>query len=93
VFHQGEEGIVCQTCCISLSDGPVLIHSNQGDLLRSLDSPDLATYTSPKMIALNREGYIVVNYDRGGLVSFSVNGKTLKHVSHSDNLQVFLDKI
>ena len=74
--------------CFVASDGPVLIHSNTGDLLRSLDSPNPVSYHSPKLITLNREGYIVVNYDKGGLCSFGINGKTMRHVSHNDNLQV-----
>lgn len=90
-----------QVTCIAVSaelgivvsgslDGPVLIHSNTGDLLRSLDSPNPVSYHSPKLITLNREGYIVVNYDKGGLCSFGINGKTMRHVSHNDNLQCMI---
>ena len=71
---------------IILTDGAVLIHSNTGDLLRSLEAPE--EYKSPKLISLNREGYIIVNYDKGGLCSFGINGKLLGHVAHNDNVQV-----
>lgn len=74
-------------CAIYVADGPCLIHSNTGDLLRSLDPPD-ADFKCPKFIALTREGYILVNYDRGALVSYGINGKTLRHVAHNDNVQV-----
>ena len=70
-----------------VADGPCLIHSNTGDLLRSLDPPD-TTFKCPKFIAMTREGYIIVNYDRGALVSYGINGKTLRHVAHNDNVQV-----
>ena len=63
----------------------MLIHSNTGDLLRSLEPPE--KFHSPKLIALNREGYIIVNYDKGGLCSFGINGKTLRHIAHNDNVQ------
>ena len=68
------------------TDGAVLIHTNSGDLLRSLDPPE--NFVSPKLISLNREGYIIVNYEKGGLCSYSINGKTLRHVSHNENVQV-----
>ena len=73
----------------SFLDGVVLIHTNTGDLLRSLDPSE--GFVSPKLISLNREGYIIVNYDKGGLCSFSINGKTLRSVSHNENVQVSLD--
>lgn len=68
------------------SDGPVLIHSNTGDLLRSLEPPE--TFISPKLISMTREGYIIVNYDKGSLCSFGINGKLLRHVAHNDNVRV-----
>ena len=74
-------------CNIYTVDGPCLIHSNTGDLLRSLDPPD-SSFKCPKFIAMTREGYIIVNYDRGALVSYGINGKTLRHVAHNDNVQV-----
>lgn len=66
--------------------GPVLIHTTFGDLLRSLEAP--AEFVSPECIAMSREGFIVVNYDRGNVAAYTINGKRLRHESHNDNLQV-----
>lgn len=67
-------------------DGPVLIHTTFGDLLRSLDAP--ADFYSPEIIAMSREGFIVVNYDKGNVAAYTINGKKLRHESHNDSLQV-----
>lgn len=64
----------------------MLIHANTGDLLRSLE-PD-TRLTRPTSLAMNREGYVVVNYDRGDLCLFGINGKLLKHTRHQDVIQV-----
>lgn len=69
-----------------ISDGPVLIHTTFGDLLRSLESP--TEFVSPELITMSREGFIVVNYDKASVAAYTVNGKRLKEVSHSDTLQV-----
>lgn len=67
-------------------DGPVLVHTTFGDLLRSLEAPN--GFSSPENIAMSREGVIVVNYERGHIAAFTINGKRLRHESHNDNLQV-----
>lgn len=67
-------------------DGPVLIHTTSGDLLRSLEAPD--GFLSPENVALSREGLIVINYDRGHVGAYTMNGKRLRHESHNDNIQV-----
>lgn len=69
-------------------DGPVLIHTTFGDLLRSLDAP--VDFDSPELISMSREGFIVVNYDKANVAAYTINGKRLKHVPHSDHLQVSL---
>ncbi|CAD7090790.1 unnamed protein product [Hermetia illucens] len=69
-------------------NGPVLIHTTFGDLLRSLDPP--TDFLSPEIIAMSREGFIVVNYDKGNVAAFTINGKKLRHESHNDNLQCML---
>lgn len=76
---------------IALSDGPVLVHTTFGDLLRSLDPPN--GFNSPENIAMSREGVIVVNYEKGNIAAFTINGKRLRHESHNDNLQVRIQKI
>ncbi|XP_011299746.1 neurobeachin isoform X4 [Fopius arisanus] len=68
--------------------GPVLVHTTFGDLLRSLEPPN--GFTSPENIAMSREGVIVVNYERGHIAAFTINGKRLRQESHNDNLQCLL---
>ncbi|XP_025991143.1 neurobeachin isoform X3 [Solenopsis invicta] len=68
--------------------GPVLVHTTFGDLLRSLEAPN--GFSSPENIAMSREGIIVVNYERGHIAAFTINGKRLRHESHNDNLQCLL---
>uniref|UniRef100_A0A6M2E108 Putative lysosomal trafficking regulator lyst n=1 Tax=Xenopsylla cheopis TaxID=163159 RepID=A0A6M2E108_XENCH len=70
------------------NNGPVLIHTTFGDLLRSLEAPE--GFCSPENIAMSREGVIVVNYKRGNIAAFTVNGKRLRYESHNDNLQTLL---
>lgn len=71
-----------------MTDGPVLVHTTFGDLLRSLDPP--SNFISPENIAMSREGVIVVNYEKGNVASYTINGKRLRHESHNDNLQVII---
>ncbi|XP_033315037.1 neurobeachin isoform X5 [Bombus bifarius] len=68
--------------------GPVLVHTTFGDLLRSLEAPN--GFSSPENISMSREGVIVVNYERGHIAAFTINGKRLRHESHNDNLQCLL---
>ncbi|XP_076231076.1 A kinase anchor protein rugose isoform X1 [Calliopsis andreniformis] len=68
--------------------GPVLVHTTFGDRLRSLEAPN--GFSSPENIAMSREGVIVVNYERGHIAAFTINGKRLRHESHNDNLQCLL---
>ncbi|XP_055684443.1 neurobeachin isoform X18 [Lutzomyia longipalpis] len=69
-------------------NGPVLVHTTFGDLLRSLEAP--TEFISPENIAMSREGFIVVNYDKGNVAAYTINGKKLRHESHNDNLQCML---
>ncbi|XP_060530790.1 neurobeachin isoform X11 [Cylas formicarius] len=69
-------------------NGPVLVHTTFGDLLRSLDPP--IGFSSPQNIAMSREGVVVVNYEKGNVASYTINGKRLRHESHNDNLQCLL---
>lgn len=71
------------------ADGPVLIHTTFGDLLRSLEPPN--DFISPELISMSREGFIVVGYDKGNVAAYTINGKRLRHESHNDNLQVSCD--
>ena len=71
-------------------DGAVLVHANTGDLLRSLEPP--SDFSSPRLLCMNREGYIVVRFYQGGLCLYGVNGKTLKSLPQKENIQVNLKK-
>lgn len=66
--------------------GLVLVHTTFGDLLRSLEPPE--HFGSPQNAVLSREGLAAVHYDKGHVVAYTVNGKTLRHVNHSDNIHV-----
>ncbi len=67
-------------------DGPVLVHTTFGDMLRSLEAPN--DFYSPECAVMSREGIIVVNYEKGYVASFTMNGKLLCDTSHADNVQV-----
>lgn len=54
--------------------------------MRSLEPPN--GFTSPETIAMSREGLIVVNYEKGNVAAYTINGKRLRFESHNDNLQV-----
>lgn len=77
--------LICNSF-VSFLDGPVLVHTTFGDLLRSLEAP--SEFLCPENIALSREGFIVVNYDKGNVAAYTINGKRLRHEAHNDNLQV-----
>jgi len=49
-------------------------------------------FNSPKLVALNREGNIVVSYEKGGICLFTVNGKLLCDISHTESVQVVLSR-
>ncbi|XP_048243612.1 neurobeachin-like isoform X2 [Haliotis rufescens] len=66
-------------------DGPCLVHTLGGDLLRSLDPPE--SCSTPNQIVISREAFILVNYDKGNLCNFSVNGQLLRFIKHRDNIQ------
>lgn len=68
------------------SDGPVLIHTTFGEILRALAAPDEAW--PPQQLALSREGLVVVAYARGHLAAYTLNGRRLRHHTHNDNFQV-----
>ncbi len=73
--------------------GLVLVHTTFGDLLRSLE-PKLNggdPYGSPQNIVLSREALAAVHYERGNIVTYTVNGKLLRHVTHTDNTHVSLN--
>ena len=69
----------------SFADGPILVHTTFGDLLRSLDSPP--ALTAPLNLALSREGFVVAHFPGGHLAAFTANGNLLRHEMHNDKIQ------
>ncbi|KAL1023739.1 hypothetical protein UPYG_G00045400 [Umbra pygmaea] len=87
--------VTCASVCAELGlvisgcrDGPCLIHSMNGDLLRTLDSP--GGCTRPRLIQSSSEGHAVVYYDKGHFCIFSVNGKLLAHMELEDSIKAML---
>ncbi|XP_052674845.1 neurobeachin-like isoform X3 [Crassostrea angulata] len=62
--------------------GACLVHSLNGDLLRSLDPPKGCL--SPELIIVSREGFVLVKFDQGHICNFSINGRLLQNVNHRD---------
>ncbi|XP_069487363.1 lipopolysaccharide-responsive and beige-like anchor protein isoform X2 [Ambystoma mexicanum] len=82
--------ITCATVCAELGlvisgskEGPCLIHSMNGDLLRSLEGPE--NCIRPKLIQASREGHCVIYYEKGLFCVFSVNGKLQATMETEDN--------
>ncbi|XP_077333147.1 lipopolysaccharide-responsive and beige-like anchor protein isoform X1 [Lithobates pipiens] len=87
--------ITCATVCAELGlvisgskEGPCLIHSMNGDLLRTLEAPE--NCTRPKVIQASREGHCVIYYERGLFCVFSVNGKLQATMEIDDNTRAIL---
>uniref|UniRef100_A0A8C4RYR9 LPS responsive beige-like anchor protein n=1 Tax=Erpetoichthys calabaricus TaxID=27687 RepID=A0A8C4RYR9_ERPCA len=80
--------ITCATVCAELGlvisgskEGPCLIHSMNGDLLRTLESPE--NYMQPRLVQCSTEGHCLVYYEKGSFCMFSINGKLLATSSDS----------
>lgn len=65
-----------------------MVHSLNGDLLRSLDPPKGCL--SPELIIVSREGFVLVKFDQGHICNFSINGRLLQNVNHRDVVHVRL---
>ncbi|XP_060234506.1 lipopolysaccharide-responsive and beige-like anchor protein isoform X2 [Meriones unguiculatus] len=81
--------VTCAAVCAELGlvlsgsqEGPCLIHSMNGDLLRALEGPE--NCLRPKLIQASREGHCVIFYENGCFCTFSVNGK-LQAVAETDD--------
>ncbi|XP_015200106.2 lipopolysaccharide-responsive and beige-like anchor protein isoform X1 [Lepisosteus oculatus] len=84
--------ITCATVCAELGlvisgskEGPCLIHSMNGDLLRTLEGP--TSCMRPRLLQASTEGHCVVYYDKGHFCVFSVNGKLLGHMEVEENIK------
>lgn len=87
--------ITCASVCAELGlvisgskEGPCLIHSMNGDLLRTLAAPE--NCIRPKLIQVSREGHCVIYYERGLFCVFSVNGKLQATKEVDDNTRAIL---
>ncbi|XP_076003760.1 lipopolysaccharide-responsive and beige-like anchor protein isoform X3 [Genypterus blacodes] len=90
--------VTCASVCAELGlvisgsrEGPCLIHSMNGDLLRTLEGPELCT--RPRLIQSSTEGHCIIYYDKGQFCLFSVNGKMQGHMEVDDNIKaMFLSR-
>ncbi|XP_066429755.1 lipopolysaccharide-responsive and beige-like anchor protein isoform X2 [Eleutherodactylus coqui] len=87
--------VTCADVCAELGlvisgskEGPCLIHSMNGDLLRTLDAPE--NCLRPKIIEISREGHCVIYYEKGLFCVFSVNGKLQATKEIDDNIRAML---
>nr|XP_045361485.1 lipopolysaccharide-responsive and beige-like anchor protein isoform X1 [Camelus bactrianus] len=83
--------VTCAAACAELglvlsgSNGPCLIHSMNGDLLRTLEGPE--NCLNPRLIQASREGHCVIFYENGFFCTFSVNGKLQATMETDDNIR------
>nr|XP_031540142.1 lipopolysaccharide-responsive and beige-like anchor protein [Vicugna pacos] len=84
--------VTCAAVCAELGlvlsgskEGPCLIHSMNGDLLRTLEGPE--NCLNPRLIQASREGHCVIFYENGFFCTFSVNGKLQATMETDDNIK------
>ncbi|XP_040282062.1 neurobeachin isoform X10 [Bufo bufo] len=87
--------VVCVSVCAELGlvisgakEGPCLVHTITGDLLRALEGPDNCLY--PRLISVSSEGHCIIYYERGRFCNFSINGKLLGQMEISDSTRAIL---
>ncbi|XP_027138942.1 lipopolysaccharide-responsive and beige-like anchor protein isoform X4 [Larimichthys crocea] len=87
--------VTCASVCAELGlvisgckEGPCLIHSMNGDLLRTLEGPEHCL--RPRLIQSSTEGNCMIYYDKGQFCLFSVNGKMLRHMEVEDSIKAML---
>ncbi|XP_059409994.1 lipopolysaccharide-responsive and beige-like anchor protein isoform X2 [Carassius carassius] len=87
--------VTCASVCAELGlvisgcrEGPCLVHSMNGDLLRTLEGPDGCV--RPRLLLSSTEGHCVIYYDKGRFCVFSINGKLLGHMEVEDNIKAML---
>uniref|UniRef100_A0A672ZS73 Neurobeachin n=1 Tax=Sphaeramia orbicularis TaxID=375764 RepID=A0A672ZS73_9TELE len=87
--------VTCASVCAELGlvisgckEGPCLIHSMNGDLLRTLEGPEHCM--RPRLIQSSTEGHCMIYYDKGLFCLFSVNGKLLGHMEVDDSIKAML---
>ncbi|XP_030632108.1 neurobeachin isoform X2 [Chanos chanos] len=87
--------VVCVSVCAELGlvisgarEGPCLVHTITGDLLRALEGPDNCVF--PRLISVSSEGHCIIYYERGQFCNFSINGKLLAQMEISDSTRAIL---
>ncbi|KAL4647760.1 neurobeachin isoform X7 [Arapaima gigas] len=87
--------VVCVSVCAELGlvisgakEGPCLVHTITGDLLRALEGPEQCV--SPRLIAVSSEGHCIICYERGRFCNFSINGKLLAQMEVNDATRAIL---
>ncbi|KAA8594124.1 hypothetical protein FQN60_004958, partial [Etheostoma spectabile] len=75
-------------CMFGLAEGPCLVHTITGDLLRALEGPE--HYRCPRLISVSSEGHCIINYERGCFCNFSINGKLLAQMEVNDSTRAIL---
>uniref|UniRef100_A0A8D3CXW6 Neurobeachin n=1 Tax=Scophthalmus maximus TaxID=52904 RepID=A0A8D3CXW6_SCOMX len=87
--------VVCVSVCAELGlvisgakEGPCLVHTITGDLLRALEGPELCL--RPRLISVSSEGHCIIYYERGRFCNFSINGKLLAQMEVNDSTRAIL---
>ncbi|KAA0704104.1 Neurobeachin Lysosomal-trafficking regulator 2 [Triplophysa tibetana] len=87
--------VVCVSVCAELGlvisgakEGPCLVHTITGDLLRALEGPE--NCLRPRLISVSSEGHCIINYERGQFCNFSINGKLLAQMEINDSTRAIL---
>nr|XP_061801861.1 neurobeachin-like [Nerophis lumbriciformis] len=87
--------VVCVSVCAELGlvisgakEGPCLVHTITGDLLRALEGPELCQ--QPRLISVSSEGHCIIYYERGRFCNFSINGKLLAQMEVNDSTRAIL---
>ncbi|XP_054079378.1 neurobeachin isoform X6 [Rissa tridactyla] len=87
--------VVCVSVCAELGlvisgakEGPCLVHTITGDLLRALEGTENCLY--PRLISVSSEGHCIIYYERGRFSNFSINGKLLAQMEINDSTRAIL---
>uniref|UniRef100_A0A4W3K4L9 Neurobeachin n=1 Tax=Callorhinchus milii TaxID=7868 RepID=A0A4W3K4L9_CALMI len=87
--------VVCVSVCAELGlvisgakEGPCLVHTITGDLLRALEGPENCVF--PRLISVSSEGHCIIYYERGRFCNFSINGKLLGQMEINDSTRALL---
>ncbi|KAJ7395428.1 hypothetical protein BTVI_155102 [Pitangus sulphuratus] len=70
------------------TEGPCLVHTITGDLLRALEGTENCLY--PRLISVSSEGHCIIYYERGRFSNFSINGKLLAQMEINDSTRAIL---